>query len=69
MNANVIPLRRNTIVGQQPIEISQYHDAPISITIPTELAQSIRATAGIHCKDPQAFVLDWLKSGFPENAA
>lgn len=69
MNANVIPLRRNTIVGPQPIGISQFHDAPISITIPTELAQSIRVSAGMHCKDPQAFVLDWLKSGFPENAA
>ena len=41
----------------------------MTITIPSSLADSIRLTAGMHSKNIEDFVIDWLKSGFPEKAA
>lgn len=66
---NVIQLR-NASPNPSPSRASlPLSDAPLSLTIPPELARSIRFTAGMAGKAPEKFVLEWLKSGFPENAA
>ena len=75
MNATVIPLRRNAIaeisvIVAGAVAPSPLLDAPpMTITIPSSLADSIRLTAGMHSKNIEDFVIDWLKSGFPEKAA
>ncbi|HUQ36675.1 MAG TPA: hypothetical protein VM144_09905 [Aestuariivirga sp.] len=69
MNNNVIPLR---LKAQSLSHFSQaltQANEPLALHIPSDLARSIRFTAGMHGKAPMEFLLDWLKSGFPENAA
>ena len=68
MNNNVILFHK----PQQPrvgILAMPEDETPLGLTIPASLARSIRITAGQHCKDPHEFVLTWLQSGFPEEAA
>lgn len=69
MTSNVVQLRKPLSAVCRSLDSIPQSDTPLALSIPAELARSIRFTAGMHCKDPQAFVLDWLKSGFPENAA
>lgn len=69
MITNVVSLRRK-IPGQNCLSagLPSAH-VPLAVSIPPELARSIRFTAGMHSKDPQEFLIEWLKSGFPEAAA
>lgn len=67
--SNVVPLRQRPIYPQWEIPQLPTADIPLALSIPPELARSIRFTAGMHSKDPQEFLIEWLKSGFPEAAA
>lgn len=69
MTTNVIPLRQSAPDLDRILPGLPSTDIPLAVSIPPELARSIRFHAGMHSKDPQSFLLDWLKSGFPENAA
>lgn len=65
---NVIPLRQKDHEQSHFAPRFPMADEPLSLNVPANLARSIRLTAGMHSKDPQDFLIDWLKSGFPENA-
>ena len=67
--SNVIPLRQKGPEQNSFAPSLLMEDEPLSVNIPADVARSIRITAGMHSKDPQTFLIDWLKSGFPENAA
>lgn len=69
MNNNVISLRLKAQSLNHFSQALARTDAPLALHIPGDLARSIRLTAGMHSKDPQDFLIDWLQSGFPENAA
>jgi hypothetical protein len=69
MTTNVIMLRQKALVPFHVSEGAPSADVPLAVSIPPELARSIRYTAGMHSKDPQEFLIDWLRSGFPEAAA
>ena len=44
-------------------------EAPMGLVIPACLARTIKISARMHCKEPAEFVLSWLQSGFPGEAA
>lgn len=67
--SNVIPLRQKRPEQNSFSPSLLMEDQPLAVNVPPGLARSIRFTAGMAGKDPQIFILDWLKSGFPENAA
>jgi hypothetical protein len=69
MNDNVIPLHKKAPELNRFLASLPRADEPLGLIVPPELARSIRFTAGMAGKDPQEFLLDWLKSGFPEDAA
>jgi hypothetical protein len=69
MTTNVIPIRRQSLELQRFLGSMPHADEPLVLTVPPDLARSIRFTAGMAGKDPQEFLLDWLKGGFPEDAA
>lgn len=69
MSTNVILLRQNSTLRACIPEGLPPTDGSLAVSIPPELARSIRLIAGMHSKDPQEFLIDWLKSGFSENAA
>ena len=67
MSTNVIPLLKNA--PDSSLATLPRAEEAWAVSIPPEIARSIRVTAGMHSKDPQTFLIDWLKFGFPENAA
>jgi hypothetical protein len=67
MTTNVILLHKKSPELHRFLGSLPRGDEPLAVTISPDLARSIRFTAGMHSKDPQEFVLDWLKSGFPRN--
>ena len=71
MNATVIPLRPKTLAALPAIveAPAMVETLALNISIPRVLAESIRLSAAMHGKNPEQFVLNWLKSGFPEEAA
>ena len=69
MNQSVVLLRQKAPGLNRFLAALPSGAEPLAVSLPPELAHSIRFTAGMHSKDPQEFLIDWLKSGFPENAA
>ena len=66
---NVIPLHNKAPGLNRFLATLPRGDEPLGLVVPPELARLIRFTAGMAGKEPEKFVLDWLKSGFPEIAA
>ena len=67
--SNVIPFHETALKLTFVLAALPMAEVALTVCVPPELARSIRFTAGMHGKPPQDFLLDWLKSGFPENAA
>ena len=63
--AHVIPFP-----GSKSNALPQADDMqPVNLTIEGPLAEKIRHDAAMFGKSPGSFLLDWLRSGFPEDAA
>ena len=69
MSNNAIPLHKKALELNGFLATLPTSDAPLTVNVPPNLARAIRFTAGMAGKEPERFVLDWLKSGFPEIAA